>query len=140
MARKDKAGIYVDSQMLFEVLYKAQFEMPKKDRCVIAVRLLDHCEKLMAEFSLSYREKGNEKMIHIRAMLAEYEMLKMECRFIVDNGLIRNPSTDRAIKEYIVRIDEGIEKWIAYISSIGKQQGSGGLASPNLFEGSEHSH
>lgn len=50
---KDKAGLYVDTQDLFRLLYETQFEIPKRDRIALTNRMLDHCEKIIGYFALT---------------------------------------------------------------------------------------
>ena len=54
MAKRDKSSIYVDAQCLLHTIYKGQFEMDKKDRAVLAVRLLSHTEEIISHFALAF--------------------------------------------------------------------------------------
>lgn len=115
MATRDKASIYVDLQNLFRALYDAQWEMAKCNRIVIGVRMLDHCEKALSYFSLAY-ELEDRKIENIDKMLGEFEMLKVECRFAIDR-FYRRDATKNELREYIVKIQEGIDKWRSYVYS-----------------------
>lgn len=116
MAKKDKASIYIDLQSLFSELYKSQFEMNKCDRIILGDRILDHCEKSLAFFSLAY-EVEDKRIIYIEKLLAEFEMLKMDCRFAIDNNFYKSESTKATIREYISKIQEGIDKWRSFVYS-----------------------
>ena len=113
MARKiDKAGIYVDAQDLLRTIYKAQFEMPKRDRPILVTRMLDHTEAIISNFALAYREdRPTEKRRYVDALAAHFEALKVEIRMVVEGGMLKEPSLVNAIKELTVKSYEGIEKW-----------------------------
>ena len=109
MTKRDKASIYVDAQQLLYTLYDAQFEMDKRDRPVLAVRLLDHTEQIIANFSLAF--KSDDKLPYVDTMLAEFEIVKVELRFAIEKNIIKSPSTINRITELVVRMEEGIAKW-----------------------------
>ena len=115
MAKRDKASIYVDAQQLLYTLYDAQFEMDKRDRPVLAVRLLDHTEQIIANFSLAF--KSDDKLPYVDTMLAEFEIVKVELRFAIEKNIIKSPSTINRITELVVRMEEGIAKWRSYVVS-----------------------
>ena len=107
MAKRDKASIYVDAQQLLYTLYDAQFEMDKRDRPVLAVRLLDHTEQIIANFSLAF--KSDDKLPYVDTMLAEFEIVKVELRFAIEKNIIKSPSNIRRLWE---SIDAG---WYRYV-------------------------
>lgn len=115
MAKRDKASIYVDAQLLLHELYDAQFEMDKRDRPVLAVRMLDHTERIIANFALAFESEN--KLQYIDAMLAEFEIVKVEIRFAFERFMIKSPGTVNRITELIVRMEEGIAKWRSYVIS-----------------------
>lgn len=112
MARKDKAGLYVDTQNLFAILYQTQFELPKRDRPIIVNRMLGHCESIIGFFALAYQSEDKES--YIDSFIAEFEALKVICRFAIDN-LLGNETTKFKIREQIARIDEGVARWKRYV-------------------------
>lgn len=88
MTKRDKASIYVDAQQLLYTLYDAQFEMDKRDRPVLAVRLLDHTEQIIANFSLAF--KSDDKLPYVDTMLADemglsYTRYADDCVIVVQN-------------------------------------------------------
>lgn len=103
MARKDKAGLYIDTQNLFAVLYQAQFELPKRDRPVIVNRMLGHCESIIGNFSLAYQSEN--KKGYIDSFIAEFEALKVICRFVIDNLLKNEKTKFKNIKRLYEMID-----------------------------------
>ncbi len=115
MARKiDKSGIYVDAQNLLRTIYKAQFEIPKRDRPVLVTRMLDHTEAIISNFALAYREdRLVDKRRYVDAMSAHFEALKVEIRMVVDGEakMLKVPGLVNEIKELTVKLHEGIEKW-----------------------------
>ncbi|WP_294533287.1 hypothetical protein [uncultured Bacteroides sp.] len=115
MAKKEKSSIYVDAQSLLYTFYNAQFEMDKRDRAVLAVRLLDHTEAIISHFSLAYRTE--DKVANIDKMLAHFEVVKVESRFAIDEKMFKKPCTINRVRELIVRMDEGIVKWRNYVVS-----------------------
>ena len=124
MAKRDKAGIYIDAQLLLQLLYDAQFEMDKRDRAVLSVRMLSHAESIISNFALAYNT--DDKIEHINKMLAHFEVIKVEIRFAIDRGMFKKPSTIAKARELIVKMEEGIAKWRAYIVSTRQDQHTGG--------------
>lgn len=137
MARKDKAGLYIDTQNLFAVLYQAQFELPKRDRPVIVNRMLGRCEAIIGYFALAYQREQKEG--YIDSFIAEFEALKVICRFVIDN-LLNNEKTKFKIREQIARIDEGVERWRRYIKGTRQEYRTCGGISPDKHERSAESH
>ena len=115
MAKRDKASIYVDAQKLFAALYEAQFDMCKRDRPVMAVRLLDHTERIIANFAVAF--ESDNKLEFVNRMLAEFEIVKVELRFAIQQSIIRNPAHIKELTEIVVRLEEGIAKWRGYVIS-----------------------
>ena len=58
---KDKAGLYVDTQDLFRLLYETQFEIPKRDRIALTNRMLDRC-CVVARDGYSYKDRLKYKI------------------------------------------------------------------------------
>lgn len=114
-AKTAKTGIYIDAQKLYNVIYAGQFEMDKRDRPLTALRLLDHTERFIANFSLAYNT--DDKLAYIEKMIAEFEIIKFLCRFAITNGMFKKTYTIGGIKELIVKMDEGIVKWHKFVKS-----------------------
>ena len=125
---KDKAALYVDTQEMFRVIYETQFELPKRDRIVLTTRMLDHCEKIIGNFALAYHTDG-DKLKYIDRFIAEFEALKVECRFAIDT-MYRSDQTQMRIRELLARIDEGVQRWCKYISGTRQEPRPGGAVSP----------
>ena len=125
---KDKAALYVDTQEMFRVIYETQFELPKRDRIVLTTRMLDHCEKIIGNFALAYHT-DEDKLKYIDRFIAEFEALKVECRFAIDT-LYRSEATQMRIRELLARIDEGVQRWRKYISGTRQEPRPGGAVSP----------
>lgn len=110
--QRDKSSIYVDVYELFIVLYKLQFKAPKRDRPIIFTRLLDHCERIMANYSIAF--DGMDKLPYINMMLGEVECLKVEVRLAIELDIIREADSTR-VRELIVNINESVVKWRSYV-------------------------
>ena len=125
---KDKAGLYVDTQDLFRLLYETQFEIPKRDRLALTNRMLDHCEKIIGYFALTYYVE-EDTLRHIDGFIAEFEALKVECRFAIER-IYNSEQTRMKIRELLARIDEGVQRWRKYISGTRQEPRPGGAVSP----------
>lgn len=128
---RDKASLYVDTQELFRILYDAQFEIPKRDRPVLATRVLDHSEKICAYFALSYHTE--EKLKYTDLFIAEFEALKICLRMMMrpDFPIIRKESICNQIRDYLAKIDESVVKWRKYVSD-NRQEGRPKMAPSDL--------
>ena len=115
MAKRDKSSIYVDAQCLLHTIYQGQFEMDKKDRAVLAVRLLSHTEEIIAYFAMAFRTE--QKLENIDRMLAQFEIVKVELRFAIEEHMFKNPVTINRLRELVVKMEEGMEKWRSYVAS-----------------------
>lgn len=127
MAKRDKSSIYVDAQCLLHTIYKGQFEMDKKDRAVLAVRLLSHTEEIISHFALAFHTE--KKIENIDRMLAHFEIVKVESRFAIEENMFKSPATIKQLRELVVKMEEGIGKWRNYIVSARQDSCSGGTGS-----------
>ena len=113
--RTARTSIYIDAVKFFNLIYEGQFEMDKRDRIVLANRLLDHTEQFIAFFSLTYNTE--KKAENVDKMFSEFECIKFLCRFAIENHKFKKQTTINSITESIVKMDEGIIKWRNYIYS-----------------------
>ena len=115
MATKDKASIYVDLQVLFAQLYDAQWEMAKCNRVVLGDKMLEHCEKAIAYFNVAF-DIESKRDEYIALLCEEFSILKFECRFAIDR-FFKSDTTKNKIRESIVKIQEGLDKWLSSFNS-----------------------
>jgi len=116
MANKDKASLFVDTFNLYKVVYTAQFHIPKRDRIALGNRILDHTEKVLSSFAMAYNIEDN-KLQNIDKFIIEFEALKMCIRLGFELDIYNVESDINAMREYLARIDESVEKWRAYVVS-----------------------
>ena len=112
--RRDKTGIYIDLQHLFRIIYAGQFEMNKRDRACIMADTIKELLAINSNFSLSYIEE--DKMKYIIRMIAAFENLKFILRFCIDEKMFKTEKTVNAIRERVVKLEEGIGKWRKFIN------------------------
>ena len=115
MAKKDESSIYIDLQELFKVLYRGQFGCDKRDRIALFNRMMDHNEKCITYFSLAF--DSSDKIHQVEMLVGEFDILKVECRMAIDIEIIKQESLKNQIREYIVKIQDGIDKWRSYLYS-----------------------
>ena len=109
----DKLRIYVDCFQLHKLLYKAQFEMCKKDRVVVGNLILEYNAKLFAHIAMANNCK-EERLKYIEKFISDFEILKMYLRLIVEENIISNDGTKFNIFDYISKIDKTIYGWRSY--------------------------
>ena len=80
--------IYVDTYKLVGIVYGLRFSIPKRDRAVLGDRLLDTATAMLVEFTLSYKLRGNEKVVHTDRFLAHFEVLKGLMRLCIDKKVL----------------------------------------------------
>lgn len=126
------APIYINTYRLAGIVYDLRFVMPKRDRAVLGERMLDAVMAMLADFTMSYKLRGVDKLVHTDKFLAHFEVLKGLMRICCDKKLYGG---DKACKglfgvsqedmaklsknekkfistfEYIKRIDDGIIAW-----------------------------
>ena len=112
--RRDKTGIYIDLQHLFRIIYARQFERNKRDRACIMADTIKELLEINSNFSLSYIEE--DKMKYIIRMIAAFENLKFILRFCIDEKMFKTEKTVNAIRERVVKLEEGIGKWRKFIN------------------------
>lgn len=112
--RREKTGIYIDLQHLFRIIYAGQFEMSKRDRACIMADTIKELLAINSNFSLSYIEE--DKMKYIIRMIAAFENLKFILRFCIDEKMFKTEKTVNAIRERVVKLEEGIGKWRKFIN------------------------
>lgn len=112
--RREKTGIYIDLQHLFRIIYAGQFEMNKRDRVCIMTDTIKELLAINSNFSLSYIEE--DKMKYIIRMIAAFENLKFILRFCIDEKMFKTEKTVNAIRERVVKLEEGIGKWRKFIN------------------------
>ena len=112
--RREKTGIYIDLQHLFRIIYAGQFEMNKRDRVCIMADTIKELLAINSNFSLSYIEE--DKMKYIIRMIAAFENLKFILRFCIDEKMFKTEKTVNAIRERVVKLEEGIGKWRKFIN------------------------
>ena len=110
----DKLRIYVDCFQLHKLLYKAQFEMCKKDRVVVGNLILEYNAKLFAHIAMANNCK-EERLKYIEKFISDFEILKMYLRLIVEENIISNDGTKFNIFDYISKIDKAIYGWVVSI-------------------------
>lgn len=108
--------IYVDTYKLVGVVYNLRFAIPKRDRAVLGDRILDAATAMLVEFTLSYKLRGNEKVVHTDRFLAHFEVLKGLMRLCIDKKVLPGKKCIESY-EYIQRIDDGIIAWRERIAS-----------------------
>ena len=116
----DKTGIYIDAYNLRKLLKRAQFTMTKADRVVYGTPLLQACAAFLADFVMAY-DFPDERSHYIRKMCADFEVLKIDLRIIVEDNVIKQTDKENAqmspdaykvrIFELVGRMDDGITKW-----------------------------
>ena len=102
--------IYIDTYKLVGIVYNLRFAIPKRDRAVLGDRLLDAVTAMLVEFTLSYKLRGNEKVVHTDRFLAHFEVLKGLMRLCIDKKVLPGRKCVESY-EYIQRIDDGIIAW-----------------------------
>ncbi|MGM9759399.1 MAG: hypothetical protein ACI30I_04690 [Parabacteroides sp.] len=113
MAKKvQEAGIHKDTREIWDVIYKGQFEMCKRDRPVMAVRLLNKAEDILEYFCMSYKVSDpKDKKDYTERMLGAFDVLKSLIREAKDENMFKLDSTKNRLTELVVRMDEGMEKY-----------------------------
>ena len=101
--------IYIDTYKLVGIVYNLRFAIPKRDRAVLGNRLLDAATAMLVEFTLSYKLRGNEKVVHTDRFLANFEVLKGLMRLCIDKKncfVLRDRYGFRAVlqRKYKVRL------------------------------------
>ena len=112
--RREKTGIYIDLQHLFRIIYAGPFEMNKRDRTCLMADTIKELLPIKSNFSLSYIEE--DKMKYIIRMIAAFENLKFILRFCIDEKMFKTEKTVNAIRERVVKLEEGIGKWRKFIN------------------------
>ena len=118
------APIYIDTYKLAGRLYDLRFALPKRDRAVLGERMFDAVMAMLADFTMSYKLRGAEKLVYTDRFIAHFEVLKgllklsKEKKNRDDMKKGRNfEETTKSGKayvstfEYIKRIDDGIIAW-----------------------------
>lgn len=124
MAKIDKAGIYIDVQHLMRIVYKAQFEMDKKDRCVIYPTMMQLILDMLSHFCLSFCTEN--KLEHLDIMIAKFQAFKPMLRFCIEEKMFKKELTINSLRERVVKIEEGIAKWRKYLKESRQDQGLNG--------------
>lgn len=102
--------IYIDTYKLVGIVYNLRFAIPKRDRAVLGDRLLDAVTAMLVEFTLSYKLRGNERVVYTDRFLAHFEVLKGLMRLCIDKKVLPGRRCVESY-EYIQRIDDGIIAW-----------------------------
>ena len=109
----EKLGIYIDCFRLHKILYKAQFEMCKKDRVIIGNLMLEFNARLFAHIAMANNCK-DQRLHYIDCFISDFEILKMYLRMATEDGIIPNDGTKKGIFECISKIDKGVYGWRGY--------------------------
>ena len=64
------ASIYIDTYKLAGRLYDLRFALPKRDRAVLGERMFDAVMAMLADFTMSYKLRGVDKVIHTDRFLS----------------------------------------------------------------------
>lgn len=113
---KNKESIYIDMTKLFGILYNAQVNMNKKDRNGIHSRVIIHCENVISNYAMAFNlNKEEDKMHYIDLMIGEFEILKFDCRFMIENCIIKSNDFRRDVQTLIATIEDGMHKWRNYL-------------------------
>jgi hypothetical protein len=133
MAKKSKENIFVETTNLLNDLYDFQWEMPKRDRIMLGNSIFQHTELVLADFMLSYKLDSSEiddKIHAINEMMKEFSVLVVEIRMAIDKKMYHKDSTINKLREHIAIIDDGMQKWRAYVGSLRQEQRLKGSVSP----------
>lgn len=133
MAKKSKEDIFIETTNLLSDLYDFQWEMPKRDRIMLGNSIFQHTELVLANFMLSYKLDTSElgdKIHAINDMMKEFSVLVVEIRMAIDKNMYKSPSTVNKLREHIAIMDEGIQKWRAYVGVLRQEQCLKGSVSP----------
>ena len=68
--------IYVDTYKLVGIVYNLRFAIPKRDRAVLGDRILDEATAMLADFTMSYKLRGADKLVYTDRFIAHFEVLK----------------------------------------------------------------
>lgn len=116
--KTDKTSIYIDLQRLLKALHHASFDIPAKDRIVYLDDAIREAKQVLASFAMAYNFP-EERMYYIRAMVAQFEVLKVSLREMAEEHIFRGKRSDKTgyllvemeVFECLGKIEEGIGKW-----------------------------
>lgn len=100
----EKLGIYIDCFRLHKILYKAQFEMCKKDRVIIGNLMLEFNARLFAHIAMANNCK--DQRLHY-----------IDCFISVVNcylGMLKRRNNYAISRNLIDRIDSGWMKFVHF--------------------------
>lgn len=111
--------IYLDAASLRKLVSKALLMMTKQYRVEVGARAMQETGEVIANFVMAY-EFPQERYYYFKRMCAVFEVLKIDLRMIVNDGLLQSPhpvtherpeTVSLQMFEHVARIDEGIGKW-----------------------------
>lgn len=113
----NEPSIYIDCARLRELLIYSMSEMTKRDRMLYAERAVVETGDIIADFVMAYKYQ-DERLKYIRKMVADFEVLKVDLRFLAEIGAFKGKKDkngdviiEREIFECIARVDEGVAKY-----------------------------
>ena len=68
------APIYIATYKLAGRLYDLRFALPKRDRAVLGERMFDAVMAMLADFTMSYKLRGVDKIVYTDKFLPEREI------------------------------------------------------------------
>ena len=119
MAKAEGASIYIDAQALRKLLIRSLHMMTKQNRMEIGSRAVQESGELIASFVMAY-DFEEERWYYFRRLRAVFEVLKVDVRMIIEDGVLQSPhpvtherpeTVHLLMLERIGRIDESITKW-----------------------------
>ena len=119
MAKAEGASIYIDAQSLRKLLIRSLQMMTRQNRIEIGSRAVQESGELIAAFVMAY-DFEEERWYYFRRLYAVFEVLKVDVRMIIEDGVLQSPhpvtherpeTVHLLMLETIGRIDEAITKW-----------------------------
>lgn len=119
MSKFEGRTIYLDAVELRRLVSKALLMMTKQYRVEVGARAFAATGDIIADFIMAY-EFPQERYWHFKRMYARFEVLKVDLRMIVNDGLLQSPhpvtferpeTISLKLFEQVAKIDEGIGKW-----------------------------
>ena len=113
----NEPGIYVDCAKLRKLIIYSLVGMTKVERMLYAERAVVESGEVIADFVMAYKFQ-EERIKYIHKMVADFEVLKVDLRFLAELGTFRGKKDkngdviiEREIFECVARIDDGITKY-----------------------------
>lgn len=119
MSNFEGQTIYLDAAELRRLVSKALLMMTKQYRVEVGARAMQATGDIIADFVMAYEFK-QERYWHFKRLCARFEVLKIDLRMIVNDGLLQSPhpvtherpeTIALQMFERVASIDEAIGRW-----------------------------